>query len=212
MQLADDYALGPVNDKGAVIRHQRDIAEEDFLLLDVAHVLRAGVRVLVINRQADGDLERGGIGHAALLTLVYVVLELHAHGIAAFIAERGSVLVKRSALGADHVAGLIRIGDHGRAAIAAGGAEMVQPLQVAALAFPVSDGVVDEIELRKPAEVLNREHGREHRLQTRVFALRRKQIHLQEALIGHALHFDQVRDLDGALDLRKVQPLALANA
>src|ERR1700691_2683802 len=141
MQLADDNPLSPIYNKRAVVRHQRDIAEEDFLLLDVPHVLRAGVWVLVINGQADGDFERGGIGHTAFLTLVYVVLELHTHGIAAFVAERRSILVKRSALRADHVSGLIRIRDHGSAAIVAGGAEMVQPFEIAALAFPVSDGV-----------------------------------------------------------------------
>ena len=126
-------------------------------------------------------------------------------------AKRGRVLVERAALGADHVAGLIRIGDHRRAAIAASGAQVVQPLQVAALALPVADGVVHEIQLRQAAEILNRKHRSEHRLQAGVFALGRQQIHLQKALIGHSLNFDQVRDLDRALDLGEIQPLAFAN-
>src|SRR5262249_19044435 len=33
VQLADNDALGTVNDERAVVRHQRDFAEEDFLLL-----------------------------------------------------------------------------------------------------------------------------------------------------------------------------------
>ena len=86
---------------------------------------------------------------------------------------------------------------------------MVQTFQVAALAFPVSDGVIDEIQLRESSKILDREYGREDGLQPRVFALRRQQIHLQEALIRQALNLDQVRNLDRTLDLGKVQPLAL---
>src|SRR5207253_2342882 len=55
VQLADDDALGAVDDKGAVVRHQRDFAEEDFLLLDVANALGAGFRIFRVDRQADGD-------------------------------------------------------------------------------------------------------------------------------------------------------------
>ncbi len=212
MELADDNAFGAINDERAVIGHQRDIAEEDFLFLDVPHVFRACVGILVVNGQTNGYFERGGIRHAAFLTFVYVVLELHAYGIAALIAERRRVLVEGAALRTDHVAGLIRIGDHRSAAIAAGGAQMVQSFEVAALAFPISDRVIDEIQLREPTKILDREYGRENRLQARVFALRRQQIHLQEALIREPLDLDQVRDLDRTLDLRKIQPLALANS
>jgi hypothetical protein len=85
---------------------------------------------------------------------------------------------------------------------------MVQPFQVAALAFPISDGVIDEIQLRKSAEILNRKHGAEDGLEACVFALARQQIHLQESLIGIALNFDQVRDINRALDFREIQALA----
>ncbi len=105
-----------------------------------------------------------------------------------------------------HVARLIRIGDDRRSAIPAGGAQVVQAAQMAALALPVADRVVDEIQLRKPAKILNRKHGREYRLQARVFALARQQIHLQKSLIGFFLHVDQVRDLDRRLDFGKIQP------
>ena len=211
VQLADDHALGAVDDERAVIGHQRDVAEEDFLLLDVADVLRAGVGILVVNGQADGDLERRGVGHAALLALVHVVLELHADRVAALIAKRRRVLVERAALRADHVAGLVRIGDHRSAAIAAGGAQVVQPLQVAALALPVADGIVHKIQLRQAAEILNGKHRGEHRLQAGIFALGREQIHLQKSLVGFPLNFDQVRNLDRALDLGEIQPLAFSH-
>ncbi len=59
-------ALGTVDDEGAVLRHERDVAEEDLLLLHVAEGLDAGLGVLVVDLQADGDLEWSGVGHAAL--------------------------------------------------------------------------------------------------------------------------------------------------
>ena len=76
MQLADDDALGAVDDEGTVLGHQRDFAEVDLLLLHVADRLRAGLLVLVPDDQADDDLDRRGVGHAALVALVDVVLRL----------------------------------------------------------------------------------------------------------------------------------------
>jgi len=183
VQLADDYALGAVDDERAVLGHQRNIAEENFLFLDVANGLRARVGIFVVNREADCDLERRGVSHAALLALIHVVLELERDGIAALVAERRRVLIERAALRAQHVTGLIRVCNNGCAAIPAGGAQVVQAAQVAALALPVADRVVDEIELRKPAKILDRKYRREHGLQTGILALARQQIHLQKALI-----------------------------
>src|SRR5579871_3457526 len=85
----------------------------------------------------------------------------------------------------------------------------MQALEVAALALPVADRVVHEIQLREPAEILNRKHRREYRLQAAVLALGREQIHLQKPLIGVLLNLDQVRNLDRAADFGKIQPLAL---
>ena len=207
VQLADDDALGTVDDEGAVLGHQRNVAVENFLFLDVANGFRAGVGILVVNGQTYGDFQRRGIRHAALLAFVHVVLQLHGDWIAALVAEGRRVLVERAALVADHVAGLIRIGDHGRAAIAAGRAQVVQALQVAALALPVADRVVHEFQLRHFAEILDRKHRREHRLKSAVIALARQQIHLQKALIRLHLDFDQVGNLNRALNFREIQTL-----
>ena len=76
---------------------------------------------------------------------------------------------------------------------------MVQALQVAALALPVADRVVDEFELRQSAKILDRKHRREHGLQTAIIALARQQIHLQKALIRLLLNFNQVRNLNRAV-------------
>ncbi len=174
-------------------------------------VFGAGVGILVVNGEANGDLERRGVSHAAFLALIHVVFQLHGHRVAALVAESGSVLVKSAALLADDVAGLVRIGDDGSAAIATSGAQVMQTLQVAALAFPVPDGVVHEFELRHFAEILDREHRSEDRLQASILALAGQQIHLQKALVRFLLDFDQVRDLDRTLNLRKIQALAFAN-
>src|SRR6202030_4409089 len=133
--------------------------------------------------------------------------ELHRHRVAALVAKRRRVLVERAALVANHVAGLIRIGDYGRAAIAASRAEVVQALEVAALALPVADRVVHEFQLRHFAEILDRKYRRKHRLQSGIVALARQQIHLQEALIRLHLDFNQVGNLNRALDFREIQTL-----
>src|SRR5262249_46653794 len=88
-------------------------------------------------------------------------------------------------------------------------AEVVQPLQLAALALPVADRVLDELERRVLAEVADREHRLEDRLETRVLALARQTVHLQETLVGFLLELDQVRNRYGGLDFRKVDALAV---
>jgi hypothetical protein len=47
MQLTDDHALGAVDDECSVLGHQRNVAEVDLLLLDVANGLAVGFAVLV---------------------------------------------------------------------------------------------------------------------------------------------------------------------
>ena len=73
VHLGNDHALGAVDDEGAVIRHQRHVAHIDVLLLDVADRTRAGLLVDIEDHQPEGDLERRGIGHVALLAFVDVV-------------------------------------------------------------------------------------------------------------------------------------------
>ena len=197
MQLADDDALGAVDDEGAVGRHQRNVAKENFLLLHVADGAVAGFRVLVVDGEAHGDLQRGGVGHAALFAFGHVVLKLQADRIAALVTEIGRIGVVGAALGAQHIPQMEGIGLHGCAAITAGGAQVVQPLEVAALALPVANGVLHEVQLRDVAEVGDRKYRLEHRLQTTVIALARQRIHLQKAIVRTLLHLNQVGDLDG---------------
>ena len=171
VQLADDHALGAVHDEGAVVGHQRNVAEEDFLLLDVADGAVAGLGILLINGQPHGDLQRGGVGHTALFALVDVVFQLQADRIAALVAEVRCVGVVSAALVAEHVAGVEWVGDDRGSAVLAGSPQVMQAFKVAALAFPVADGVVHELQLRDVAEVRNREHGLKHRLQSAIITL-----------------------------------------
>ncbi len=186
--------------------HERDVAEEDFLLLHVAQGLDAGFGVLVVDLEADRDLERGGVGHAALFALGLVVLQLQADGVAALVTEVGRVLVVGSAEMAEDVARVEGVGDDHVAAVDAGGAQVVEALEVAALALPVADGVIDELELRDVAEVGDGEDGGEDGLEAVVLALLGELVHLEEALVGAALHLDEVGDLDGCGDFGEVEP------
>ena len=77
----------------------------------------------------------------------------------------------------------------------AGRAQVMQPFQVAALALPVADREVNEVQLRDAAEVGDRKNRHKHRLQARVVALVGQLVHLQKTLVGAALHFNQVGNL-----------------
>src|SRR5262249_16596589 len=209
MELADDDALGAVDDERAVLGHQRDVAEVDLLLLDVADGLDAGLGILVPDHEADRHLQRHGVGHAALLALVDVVLQLEADGVAADVAHVAARLVCLAAARPEDFTVAVRVGNQGRAAVAARLAQVVQSLQLAALALPVADRVLDELERRVLAEIRDRKHRLEHRLQTRVLALARQAVHLQEALVRLLLDLDQVRDRNSRLDFRKIDALAV---
>jgi hypothetical protein len=69
---------------------------------------------------------------------------------------------------------------------------MIQTLELAALALPVSDREFDEVQLRGLTEIGNRENRAEDRLQPDVLALGRQQVHLQEAVVGLPLHLDEI--------------------
>ena len=76
MHLADDDALGTVNDKGAVIGHQRHVAHIDVLLLDVADRAQTALLINIKDGQTEGNFQRSSIGQATLLTFLNVILRL----------------------------------------------------------------------------------------------------------------------------------------
>ncbi len=75
MELRDDDALGTVDDEGTGLGHQRDLAEVDLLLLDVAHDALATLAG-VVDHELGRDLDRRRERHAALAALIDVVLRL----------------------------------------------------------------------------------------------------------------------------------------
>jgi hypothetical protein len=85
---------------------------------------------------------------------------------------------------------------------------MMEAFQVSAFALPVSDGVADELESRHATEIRDRENGVEHRLQTGVFALLRKHVHLEEPFVGILLYLDQIRNLNRCPNLGEVCSLS----
>src|SRR5690606_29598943 len=209
VQLRDDDPLGPVDDARPVVRHQRDVAEVDLLLLDVAEGLDAGLRVLVPDDEQDRDLERHGVRHAALLALVDVVLELQLDRRAAQVADVAARLVGRAARRADDRPLAVRIGHQHGVAVVTLRAQVLEPGEPAALALPVADRVLDELERRVLAEVTDREDRLEDRLQARVLALGRQAVHLQEPLVRLPLNLEEIRDRDRRLDLREIDAFAV---
>src|SRR6266545_6624988 len=209
VELAHDHPLGAVDDEGPVLRHEGDVPEVDLLLLDVADGLGPRLGVLVPDHQADGDLEGDREGHSPLLALVHVVLELQADGLVAGLAGDRGILVQVAALRAVDLAVAPGVRDEGGPAEGAGAPELVEPHQPAALALPVPDRVVHELQGAVLPEVGDREDALKHGLQPRVLALSGQHPHLEEALVGVLLDLDQVRDRDAGLDLREVDPLAV---
>src|SRR5213079_1884400 len=118
-------------------------------------------------------------------------------------------LVCLAATRTEDLAVSVGIGDQRGAAVDARLAQVVQALELAALALPVADRILDELERRVLAEIADRKDRLEHRLQTRVLALARQAVHLQEALVGLLLDLDQVRNRNGGLDFRKIDALAV---
>src|SRR5262249_61289742 len=65
--LAHHHALGAVDDEGALLRHEREIAHEDIFFLNLARLLLSEARLYI---------ERSGIGRVALAALVLGVFGL----------------------------------------------------------------------------------------------------------------------------------------
>ncbi len=72
VHLADDNALGAVDDKGAVLRHERHVAHVHILLLDIEHTARFGIGIDFEHDQAQRDAHRGGVSNPALAAFVRV--------------------------------------------------------------------------------------------------------------------------------------------
>src|SRR5690606_26418045 len=93
VQLGDDDPLGAVDDEGAVVGHERDLAHVDLLLLHVLDGL--GRRLAVVDHQAHRHPQGGAIAHATLAALALVerglaelVADVFQGGVAAVAGDR----------------------------------------------------------------------------------------------------------------------------
>ena len=85
-QLRDDDALGAVDDEGALGGHQREVAHEDGLGLDLTGE---------VVHELGVDVERGGVGLALLLALVDRVLRSSSYG----LVNESCIVSPRSSMG-----------------------------------------------------------------------------------------------------------------
>ena len=190
VELGHDDALGAVDDEGSVLRHERNVAEENLFLLGVPHGLDPRLGVLVVDEEPERHLERNRIGHAPFLAFRDGILHLQIDGVPADVAEGHPVGVLRAAVRTRHLL-LVRVGrDDPRSAGATVHPEVLQALQPPALALPVPDRVLDELQLASPAEVGERKHARKDGLEPRLVPLLGEQVHLEEPLVGAALDVD----------------------
>jgi hypothetical protein len=107
MMLRHDDALGAVDDEGALVGHEREVAHEDRLGLDLAgHVVH----------ELGVDVQRRGVGLAALLALVDRVLGLLELGLREAELHRLAEVLDRGDLLED----LVETGGLGNARVARG--------------------------------------------------------------------------------------------
>ena len=90
MKLRNNHALSSVDDKRAVVSHQRDLAKEDFLFLDVADRFDVCVGIFIENREANLHLQRHAVTHAALLAFLLIMLVLQTNRLSAVRAQFGT--------------------------------------------------------------------------------------------------------------------------
>ena len=148
MQLTDDDTFCAIDDESTVLGHQWNFAEIDFLLLDVANRLHAGLLVDIPGDQPHLDLHRGGKRHASLVTFLDIV-------------------------------------------------------------FRRTERVINILQGTGFTKIPDREYRAEYPLNADVLASGRRQIRLQETLIGILLDINKVRDIDNPLDFLKVFPKKL---
>src|SRR5215813_188516 len=171
MKLGNNDAFGPVDDESAVVGHQGNLTKEDFFFLDIANRFDVGIGILVVNCQPNFHFQGHAVTHAALLAFLLIVLVLQTDRLAAVRAQFRTDRIEGAANMAESLAGAQRIDLDARVAILTGRPQKPQAFEVAALALPVPNLVLDKIERRGFAKIRNREDGFEYRLQTRALAL-----------------------------------------
>ena len=114
VQLRDDDTLGAVDDEGAVVGHERQLAEVDLLLAHVLDRLLGAGGLLVEDDEAHLHAQRGGVGEPAQLALLDVehrlaepVADVLERSVAAVARDREDAL--EGSVQADRVAVVLRL-------------------------------------------------------------------------------------------------------
>jgi len=199
VQTATRSRARSIDDERSVLGHQRNFAEENFLLFDMRMVLLpvSGSLSNTVRRNGDFDA-RGGRSCCASSHSGTSYFQLQAHGIAAAIAEGHDVLVERAQRWhstSPKWNGSVLDGG------AAGGFRHVERRWCRPLRFPhlhsqLPIELVDELELAQAAEIGNRKTLVENALEPGVVTFAGQQVHLQEAFVRLLLNLDQVRNRD----------------
>jgi hypothetical protein len=74
LELRDHHPLRAVDDEGALLGHERQLAEIDLLLPHLAHGLGLGFLVVVDDLEPQRHLQRDREGHAPVVALLHRVL------------------------------------------------------------------------------------------------------------------------------------------
>ncbi len=115
-----------------------------------------GLRVLVVNRQADLDLERNAVRHSAFLTLLLIVLMLQADRLTAVVAEIRPNGVESSAVVTKHFGRIERIDLYLGRQFLQFARRCSRPFEISALTLPVTDLILDVFERRRLAKIRHR--------------------------------------------------------
>ncbi|GBC80444.1 hypothetical protein HRbin09_01682 [bacterium HR09] len=198
VQLGNHHPFRAVDDERAGGGHQRQLAKVQVLLLDVADL---ALRPFFKEHQAHPYLERHRVGETPFPAIILGELDLEAHR-----------RVTGGAAGDGVDRGLPAVGTHGgelvrfrrlnaAAAVLAVDPQVLETRELAALAFPDAQLVVDEMQLTGGAEVGEGKNRGENRLQPYILALLRQQVHLQKLVVAGLLHGNEVGKRDGRANL-----------
>src|SRR6185295_2806284 len=94
MQLADHHPLRAVDNEGSPLRHERQLADVDFLFSNVEDLFLGALIFLVEHDQAHPELQRNGKGHPLLETFPLIILR-GAKGVARKL-QYGRIVVIRN--------------------------------------------------------------------------------------------------------------------
>jgi hypothetical protein len=204
VQLADDNALGELTITCVLVMSGFD--KEHFLFL-ISERFPSVSRLYPDNELTVTSSEPQT--SSSFLAFLNGIFDVQFHGAAAELASRIFDFILCAAVSAIAALRIVGTVDDPLAAFGAVGAQIIQALQVAALALPVPDGIFHELERGSPPEIVDGKDRIENGLQSHIFPLRRRDIHLEEPVVRFSLDFDQIWDGNAGMDLGEVHAIPI---